>query len=320
MRPSRNLKLTALAILLATACLAVQSAWADSAAPSAGDDGLFKRLDADANGIVAADEVPAEHRRLFERLIRKADDNGDDVLSWREFSAALTPSRPEKTIETKQPQGNPGSAAIRYMLLSMDTTRDSSIEAEEVPEDLLSAFDDLVERVDMNKNGSLDRYELSRGARDIAQVSVRFVARERIDVAQELARLEKLQGDAANRFDEAPQPFLAQLKNPRQARSVFARVDQNKDGELELSEFPEPAQAQLERFFRIADRDRSGGLSEREFLFAAERANRMMAAERPKDPIKAAAKRDRKASKFKLPLDDSSPGEAMPAESMEAEE
>lgn len=320
MRSIPRIKLIAPAALLAAALLTVQTAWADSPAPSAGNDGLFKRLDADGNGVLAADEVPAEHQRLFERLVRKADENGDAALSKREFTAALTPSRPEKPIEAKQPQGNPQAAAIRYLLLSMDTTPDSSIQADEVPEDLRSMFDDLAERVDVNKNGILDRYELSRGARDIGQVSVRFVARKRIDVAKELVRLEKSQGDAANRFDEAPQPFLAQLKNPRQARSVFVRADQNKDGKLQLTEVPESAQEQLRRFFRTADRDRSGDLSEREFLAAAERVGRMMTGERPKDPAKAATKRDRKAVKFTLPSGGSSPGEAMPAESMEAEE
>jgi hypothetical protein len=120
-------------------------------APSAGSNELFQRLDADANGILAGSEVPAEHKRLFERLLRKADIDGNKSLSREEFLAALVPSRPEKQLEEKQRDTYPQADAVRYVLLTMDTRKDSSIEADEVPEPMQPMYEAMLERLDMNK-------------------------------------------------------------------------------------------------------------------------------------------------------------------------
>ncbi|MCI0335912.1 MAG: hypothetical protein L0228_22115 [Planctomycetes bacterium] len=289
---------------------------AHSDAPSAGDDALFERLDADGNGTISIAEAPSDQEQLFARLVRKADVNGDRSLSRDEFIAALVPTRPEKRIEEKQPDGYPQANAVRYLLLTMDTSRDSSIESDEVPDDFQPVFEIMAERVDTNKNGTLDRYELSRAARELGQISARYVARERIDVARELKKLEKSQGKVARRFDEPPGPFLANLSNPRKARSVFTQFDANKDGKLELSEMPEPLQPQLQRFVRFADRDRDGGLSDREFLAAAERISRLMPGQRPKSESNGDSTAELRARRrAKAP-----PDEAMPAESMPADE
>src|SRR5687767_54253 len=64
------------------------------AASSAGDAALFDRLDADKNGRVTSDEVSSDARRLFERLLRRGDADGDEALSRDEFIASLVPSRP----------------------------------------------------------------------------------------------------------------------------------------------------------------------------------------------------------------------------------
>ena len=65
--------------------------------PSAGDAALFDRLDANHNDAIAADEVSAENRPLFDRLVRKADANHDQVLSRNEFAASLKPTaRPSR--------------------------------------------------------------------------------------------------------------------------------------------------------------------------------------------------------------------------------
>jgi Ca2+-binding EF-hand superfamily protein len=281
---------------------------------SAGNEPLFERLDADGNGSIAVAEVSGDGQRLFARLIRKADADGDQSLSRDEFLTALVPSRPEKKIETKQPGGYPQADAVRYLLLTMDTSRNSWIEADEVPDDLQPVFEAMAERVDTNKNGTMDRYELSRGTRELAQVAARYVARERIDVAKELKKLDKSQGRLSKRFDEAPGRLLGNLGNPRQARAVFKQFDADTDGKLILAEFPQPAQRQMERFMRIADRDEDGGLSEREFLVAADRFSRAMTRQRPS--ANGDAKSERKARRpFKaLPTD------AMPAEEMAAED
>jgi Ca2+-binding EF-hand superfamily protein len=270
-----------LAALRAVVVVAVFLGQSKAAPMPAGDAALFERLDADANGKVSADEVRQEHKQLFARLVRKGDRNDDAALSQDEFLAVLVPSRPEKPIEQKQSTSFPQADAVRYLLVSLDTKADGYIEADEVPDDMQRIFDEMLERFDANDNDALERYELSRSFQGLGQIAARYTARERIDPAAELKKLEKTQGKAINRFEEQQRPIIEQFGDPEQARTIFTRLDVNRDKQLDSAEIPEPLQAQLEQFIRRADRDGDGRLSEREFLAGAERVSRFMKRQRP---------------------------------------
>lgn len=259
-------------------------------AKSAGDAELFARLDKNQNGTIAADEVAAENKRLFERLLQRADSNHDKALTRDEFVASLVPSRPEKTLEAKQPSTMPEADAVRYLLLSMDTNRNSVVEPDEIPIDLKRPFEFVLDRMDANKNGRLDRYELGRSGPAMAQAAARYIEREGINVKAELAKLEKSQGDEANRFDEQPNA-MENLRDPKKAPQLFAQFDQNSDGQVDKNEIPEPLQQPLERFVRMSDRDDNGKLSKQEFLDGANFLSKMMA-RRDKEEM-----RDMKAKK-----------------------
>jgi len=235
---------------------------------SAGDAALFDRLDADNDGQLSADEVSPGHERLVARLLRRGDEDHDEVLTRDEFLAALVPSRPEKPIEEKLPATFPQADAVRWLLLTLDADGNSRIEANEAPDDMRRLFDAMLERIDANKNGTLERNELSRGAPRLAQIAGRYVRQNGIDVARELAKLEKKLGPAADRFDEPP-VSPQDLADPSQAREVFARLDGNGNRQIEQREIPEQLQRPFQRLMRRADRDGDGRLSEREFLVAA---------------------------------------------------
>lgn len=47
------------------------------------------------DGQITADEVPEEQRRLFDRLVRRADKNGDGKLSREEFLAGMANDHPK---------------------------------------------------------------------------------------------------------------------------------------------------------------------------------------------------------------------------------
>ncbi len=258
--------------------------------PSAGDAALFDRLDADHNGIIATDEVTPENQRLFERLLRRADANHDNSLSRDEFLASLVPSRPDKPIETKQPATPPQADAVRYLLLTLDKNSNARIESREVPKDLRPIFEIMLERLDNNKDGALDRQELTRSGPGLAQLASRYVERQGIDVKAELAKLEKSQGKAANRFDDQQGP-LERLGDPQQARQMFKELDTNNDGYLSQKELSEVFRERADRFFRMADLNGDDRLSQQEFLTGAERVSRFLNRQ-AKDE-----KRDRKASK-----------------------
>jgi Ca2+-binding EF-hand superfamily protein len=263
----------AIAVLVGSFYVAGLAAAAD--ATSAGDAELFNRLDANHDGAIAADEVTPENRSLFERLLRRADANHDKSLSREEFLASLVPSRPERQVETKEAGVPPQADAVRYMLLKLDANKNARIEKEEVPKQLRPIFEILLERLDNNGDGQLDRQELSRSGPGLAQIAGRYVEREGIDVKTELAKLEKSQGAAANRFDDNGGP-LERLRDPQQARQMFKELDTNNDGYLSEKEVSEVFRERADRFTTMSDRDRDGRLSEREFLDGAERVSKFL--------------------------------------------
>jgi Ca2+-binding EF-hand superfamily protein len=275
-QPSPNHKRQRRGGTVAACCAWLVFASSSLASTSAGDEALFERLDADKNGRVAADEVSSDAKRLFERLLRRGDADGNKELSRDEFIASLVPSRPAKPIEKKQPATFPQADAVRWLLLTMDTSGNSWIEADEVPEGLRPVFEIMLERIDNNKNGILERIELSRGGPPLAQIAGRFTQREGIDVAAELKKLEKKLGKAAERFELQRVP-LESLGDPQKAREVFVQLDGNGNGHIEPKEVADPFQRPLQRLLRVGDRDRDGRLSQREFLGAAKRISERQA-------------------------------------------
>ena len=258
---------------------------------SAGSAELFERLDSDKNGRVTENEVAPSQEGLFGRLLRRGDVNGDKALTRDEFLAALVPSRPEKEIEAKQPATSPQADAVRWLLVSMDTSGNSSIDAEEVPNDLQRVFEIMLERLDRNDNGVLERIELSRGGPPLAQIAARFVQREDIDVAAELKKLDRSLGQAAKRFELQP-VRLEQLRDPKQAREVFGQLDGNGSGQIEPDEVPEQFQRPLQRLMRVADRNGDGQLSEREFLEGVKRLAQRQAQQAAAEKRRERSKRD----------------------------
>ena len=93
----------------------------------------------------------------------------------------MVPSRPEKTLEPKQSDSLPQADAVRYLLLTLDTNGNSAIEADEVPKELKPVFETMLERMDRNKSGKLERNELNQGGPQLAQIAGRYVQREGSD-------------------------------------------------------------------------------------------------------------------------------------------
>lgn len=270
-----SLGMPAAAFVLLVLCVAARAATEARQTASAGDAALFDRLDANLDDSIAADEVAAENRKLFDRLLRKADADDNQALSRKEFLVSLVPTRPEKPMEEKEPTTVPGANAVRYLLLTMDTNRNARIEKDEVPKELKGALSGVIERADRNGNGALERQELSRGGPAMGAVAMRYVQRQQVDVDAELAKLKKSQGEAFNRFDEQPVP-LGEIRDAKQARQLFAQFDENGDGKVDAKEVPDPLREPIERLVRIADRDDDGKLSQDEFVTATERIGKFL--------------------------------------------
>jgi Ca2+-binding EF-hand superfamily protein len=271
-------------------------------ATSAGDAELFSRLDANHDGAIGAAEVTSENRALFERLLRRADANHDKSLSREEFLASLVPSRPERPVEAKEPANTPGADAVRYMLLKLDANKNARVEKDEVPKELRPIFEILLERLDNNGDGQMDRQELSRSGPGLAQIAGRYVEREGIDVKTELPKLQKAQGVAASRFDDTGGP-MERLGDPSKVRQMFKELDTNNDGYLTEKEVSEVFRERADRFTTMSDRDRDGRLSEREFVEGAERVSKFLGRQLKDDrkDLKAKKKNERKLKSAESP-------------------
>jgi Ca2+-binding EF-hand superfamily protein len=260
---------------------------------SAGNDALFKRLDTNQDGQLTSTEIAAEQQRLFKRLLRTGDKDANGQLTAEEFGAALTPSRLEKPLEEPQPADFPGANATKWLLLTLDANADSRITVDEIPENYQRVFERLVEQIDRDEDGILNRGEINRGGPQITRQAMQAVGRMEIDVERELKRYAEEQGDRANRFDEAPDIRQA-FSDPSNAREFFARLDTNSDGYLAVAELPEPLRERLARPFRRADSDGDERLSPDEFATLARRFGAVVGrVDRPGRPNGDRARRNR---------------------------
>ncbi|MEM9187368.1 MAG: hypothetical protein AAGB00_12815 [Planctomycetota bacterium] len=262
-------------VAVALVAVALCPALASAASGPAADRELFARLDANGDGRVSADETPEEHRRLFDRLVRRADADRDGALTAEEFARGLTPSAPEKPIEQADSGQYRGASAAKLLLLKLDANRDTRLTRSEAPASLRGVFDSLVKAADRNEDGQLARSELSRGGPKVARLAGQHARRARWDVEAELAKLEAEQGAAADRFEQQYDPVRA-LSNPKQAADLFEQLDADGNGDLVAAELPDQIKDRVSRLLRRADADRSGGVSKREFLAAGKRLSQFM--------------------------------------------
>ncbi|MGB5037294.1 MAG: EF-hand domain-containing protein, partial [Blastocatellia bacterium] len=201
--------------------------WSSPSWIEAQEENLFERLDTNKDGQVAVDEIDADRRRLFERLLRIGDKNSDGKLSREEFTEAVK-VRPNEPAPGA-PGDRPNLPEPREVLVRFDKDQDGKLSKEEAPDRLKENFD----RVDTNKDGSIDADELRQA----------FMA---------LAR----GAGPAGRM--TPQIF----------ERMFQERDKNKDGKLTKDEMPEERQEFFARLLGRFDDDGDGALTKEQFVKA----------------------------------------------------
>jgi len=128
-------------ILSALAALLPLLAYAD-------EPDVFASLDANKDGFVTKDEVTDERRRLFERLLRNNDKDGDGKLSKDEFNAK--PAEPGR----RPLEGDRGPDAAEAFK-RLDKDGDGKLSKEEAPDRIKQFFD----RIDGNADGQIEQGE-----------------------------------------------------------------------------------------------------------------------------------------------------------------
>lgn len=252
---------------------------ADENPPSQTDRaGLFKQVDANGDGLVSEDEVPADKRRLFARLLRRGDANSDGKLSLEEFTKAIADD------EREIPPGQPGGDQFRQFLESdpqdvfkrLDANSDGKIELSELPEQGRERFQRFMDDFDADRNKALTLDEFRKGHERLrAMIGLPqptrppapggllrvldtngdgMLSKEEIAAASESLRKLDRDGDGAlsNRELMAVLPFQAGQPNatpqrrpdgnrPPEAGAVLERLrgmDQNGDGKWSEDELP----------------------------------------------------------------------------------
>lgn len=226
---------------------------------------LFTSLDRDQNGLLLADEIDSQHRRLFDRLLRTADSDQDGQLSSYEFQAGLEPKQSAKPLAKKQGSEHPGSNALLLLLAKMDVNANGLIEAEEVPQQFRQLFDRIEERLGGDPDGVLDRRELTYAAPKLSQLALRMANQMDLDVDVELALLPEEQWRSVQKL-VGPQRRGELLADPKRALELFNRLDADGDGYVTSEEVPGGIADRFDQLLERADRNRDDKLSEQELM------------------------------------------------------
>lgn len=214
-------------------------------APTGDVNALFQQLDANSDGQIAGDEAGEEHGRLFKRLLRKADKDGDGKLSRTEFAAGLQEERPQPPGDRPGPQANDGlrrfvQADPDELFKRLDANGDGKLELEETPEQVREGLKRFFEQADANRDKSLSPEEFHKG--------------------HELLR--RVTGAGAS-------PNVQNRGAGMEEAVLFKALDANADGALSAEEVA-AAPAALKRL----DRDGDGQITRREVMAAAAPAGR----------------------------------------------
>lgn len=245
-------------------CLAILLSVSSLRYTIAADD-LFAKLDRNADRVVQADEIDPAHQRLFARLLRTSDENGDGQLSATELATGLQPQQAEKPLTKKQGSEIPGADALLLLLAKMDTNANGEIEADEVPSQFRPVFDRIEDRLGGERDGVLDRRELNQAAPRLSHIAGRIAERMGLDVELELALLSEKQWQAAKKMTGRPARGQA-LADPKRAREYFKQLDANGDGQITLAEVPDQVAERFETLMDRADFNRDDQISEQELM------------------------------------------------------
>ena len=214
----------------------------------AGQADVFKRLDANGDGKLRAEEVPADKRAFFDRALRSGDADGDGALNAAEFARAFSAGKDSgrERDSRRRPGSSSGSRSTPSaagFIKRLDKDGDGKVSSEELPQTYRARLGGKFEEFDKNKDGALNQQE----------VAAMLTA----------ANSSRKPSGTPSRDSDRPRPSSRDGAQPSQD-ALFAILDRDRDGKLSRREL-EAAGSILSRL----DRDKDGMLSKGEIAAVA---------------------------------------------------
>jgi len=249
---------------------------------------MFKRLDSNNDGKITIDEVPEQGRRMVAAILERSGKDRDGSLTQEEFQKAVEqftrqqngrpagngrpasdsnakrsdsdrPKQDDDAMRRPQQGDRPANGGPAFLRI-LDTNHDGRLSRDE-----LSKAVTLIERLDQNRDGSLDGRELFGPPPGNGQSSMDRTRRngntkqsdrprrpESEDSTQDKSREKNRSGSDApgrdgrasnasldenfGRMDRDKDGAISKDEAPDRLKQNFDRVDSNKDGKVTLDE------------------------------------------------------------------------------------
>ena len=228
---------------------------------------LLAQMDADGNGQLDGEEIPARLKQIYEQLLRQGDEDKNGRLEGREISKvgprfgmiALNAARRlgidveaelekmdpvrRKAVERMGALPRPGELLTdpkeaRQLFARLDANGDDALAADEAPE----ALAQLIKRGDRDGDDKLSRREFEAMLRRAAGADNQMAVEE--PMASERTAAPGRNGrQLMKRFDRNRDGRLSRNEAPPRLAKAFDRADRNGDGELDAAEVQRAAAA-----------------------------------------------------------------------------
>ena len=217
-------------------------------------DELFQKLDTNKDGVLTASEIPQEHQKFFDRLLRIGDTNKDGKLSREEFDAAMGKGEQPGIDISKTPGIDAGSGRPRakvdpqQILPPLDKNKDGKLTRDEVKgRPRIEGLFDRLGKDELTLDDLKSALQGGGGKKANKKAQKKALARNMAEKKNETAEASSNHLPAFAKLLDTNHDGRLSREELSKATEMFDRLDRNHDGFLDAKELNEmPAVASSE--------------------------------------------------------------------------